>query len=124
VITRGEGVRVFDDTGKGYIEAVAGLWCASLGFSNERLVEAAWGTSAQGAFPVDIVIDATDRTGLLRDITEILSREHVNVTATNSVSRASSARMMLTLEVPDLAHLERMLGLIRAVPGVARAARL
>lgn len=92
--------------------------------SAERLVEAAWGKSAQGAFPVDIVIDATDRTGLLRDITEILSREHVNVTATNSVSRASSARMMLTLEVPDLAHLERMLGLIRAVPGVARAARL
>jgi 4-aminobutyrate--pyruvate transaminase len=41
VITRGEGVRVFDDTGKGYIEAVAGLWCAALGFSNERLVEAA-----------------------------------------------------------------------------------
>ena len=41
VITRGEGVRVWDDTGNGYIEAVAGLWCASLGFSNERLVEAA-----------------------------------------------------------------------------------
>ena len=41
VITRGEGVRVFDDSGKGYIEAVAGLWCAALGFSNERLVQAA-----------------------------------------------------------------------------------
>jgi 4-aminobutyrate--pyruvate transaminase len=41
VITRGEGVRVFDDQGKEYIEAVAGLWCASLGFSNARLVEAA-----------------------------------------------------------------------------------
>jgi len=41
VITHGEGVRVFDDTGKSYIEAVAGLWCAALGFSNERLVEAA-----------------------------------------------------------------------------------
>ena len=41
VITRGEGVRVFDDQGNGYIETVAGLWCASLGFSNERLVEAA-----------------------------------------------------------------------------------
>ena len=41
IITHGEGVRVFDDTGRGYIEAVAGLWCASLGFSNERLVEAA-----------------------------------------------------------------------------------
>ncbi len=41
VITRGEGVRVFDDQGNGYIETVAGLWCAALGFSNERLVEAA-----------------------------------------------------------------------------------
>ena len=42
VISRGEGVRVFDDTGKEYIESVAGLWCASLGFSNERLAKAAY----------------------------------------------------------------------------------
>lgn len=41
VITRGEGVRVWDDQGRGYIETVAGLWCAALGFHNERLVEAA-----------------------------------------------------------------------------------
>ncbi|MCK8786636.1 aspartate aminotransferase family protein [Roseomonas sp. NAR14] len=41
VIARGEGVRVWDDQGKDYIESVAGLWCAALGFSNERLVEAA-----------------------------------------------------------------------------------
>ncbi|MBU6498155.1 MAG: aspartate aminotransferase family protein [Rhodospirillales bacterium] len=41
VITRGEGVRVWDEGGKGYIESVAGLWCAALGFSNERLVQAA-----------------------------------------------------------------------------------
>jgi 4-aminobutyrate--pyruvate transaminase len=41
VISRGEGVRVYDDAGKAYIESVAGLWCASLGFSNERLVQAA-----------------------------------------------------------------------------------
>jgi 4-aminobutyrate---pyruvate transaminase len=41
VITRGKGVRVWDDTGKGYIESVAGLWCAALGFDNERLVQAA-----------------------------------------------------------------------------------
>jgi 4-aminobutyrate--pyruvate transaminase len=41
VITRGEGVRVWDDEGKDYIESVAGLWCASLGFSNERLAQAA-----------------------------------------------------------------------------------
>ena len=41
VITRGKGVRVWDESGKEYIESVAGLWCASLGFDNERLVEAA-----------------------------------------------------------------------------------
>jgi 4-aminobutyrate--pyruvate transaminase len=41
VITHGKGVRVWDDSGKEYIESVAGLWCASLGFDNERLVQAA-----------------------------------------------------------------------------------
>ncbi len=42
VIVRGEGCRVFDDTGRDYIEAVAGLWCASLGFGSERLAKAAY----------------------------------------------------------------------------------
>ena len=41
VIARGEGVHVWDDQGKKYIDALAGLWCASLGFSNERLARAA-----------------------------------------------------------------------------------
>ena len=41
VITRGEGVYVFDESGKRYLEAMAGLWCAALGFSDERLVAAA-----------------------------------------------------------------------------------
>ena len=41
VIVRGEGVQVFDENGKAYIEGMAGLWCASLGFSEKRLVDAA-----------------------------------------------------------------------------------
>jgi 4-aminobutyrate--pyruvate transaminase len=41
VITRGEGVRVYDENGKEYIEGLAGLWCTALGFSEPRLVEAA-----------------------------------------------------------------------------------
>jgi 4-aminobutyrate---pyruvate transaminase len=41
VISRGQGCYVFDDNGKKYIDGLAGLWCASLGFDNERLVEAA-----------------------------------------------------------------------------------
>jgi 4-aminobutyrate---pyruvate transaminase len=42
VITGGEGSRVFDDSGKDYIESVAGLWCASLGFQHERLAKVAY----------------------------------------------------------------------------------
>jgi 4-aminobutyrate--pyruvate transaminase len=42
VITRGEGCRVFDDSGRDYIESVAGLWCASLGFGSERLAKVAY----------------------------------------------------------------------------------
>src|SRR6201993_4851010 len=41
VVSHGKGVRVWDDSGKQYIEGVAGLWCAALGFDNERLVQAA-----------------------------------------------------------------------------------
>ena len=41
IIERGDGVRVYDSEGKGYIEGMAGLWCTSLGFSNAELVEAA-----------------------------------------------------------------------------------
>jgi 4-aminobutyrate---pyruvate transaminase len=41
VITEGKGVYVYDETGKEYIEGLAGLWCTSLGFGEERLVEAA-----------------------------------------------------------------------------------
>ena len=42
VIVRGQGVEVFDENGKAYIEGMAGLWCASLGFSEKRLADAAY----------------------------------------------------------------------------------
>lgn len=41
VITRGKGIYVYDEDGKGYIEGMAGLWCTSLGFGEEALIEAA-----------------------------------------------------------------------------------
>ena len=41
VIERGEGIYVWDDRGKRYIEGMSGLWCATLGFSEERLIAAA-----------------------------------------------------------------------------------
>lgn len=41
VLTRGKGIYVYDDDGKEYIEGLAGLWCTSLGYGEERLIEAA-----------------------------------------------------------------------------------
>lgn len=41
VITRGEGVHVYDEAGRPYLDAMAGLWCAALGFSEPRLADAA-----------------------------------------------------------------------------------
>src|SRR5215472_1745435 len=42
VITEGDGVFVRDEDGKSYLEALAGLWCVSLGFSERRLADAAY----------------------------------------------------------------------------------
>ena len=41
VISRGRGIYVYDESGREYLEGAAGLWCASLGFSNERLAKVA-----------------------------------------------------------------------------------
>ena len=111
-VSRGRGVTIHR-RGCGNVKRLAG----------ERLIEADWGISPEATFPVDIVIEADDRTGLLRDITEIFSRERINVTATNTASRDASARMLLTVEVSNLAQLNRVLALVRDVPGVAYAAR-
>ncbi len=46
IIDRGAGIRVFDDSGKSYIEGLSGLWCVSLGFGEQRLIDAA--TEAMG----------------------------------------------------------------------------
>ena len=41
VISKGEGIYVYDNSGKKFIEGMSGLWCASLGFSEKQLVDAA-----------------------------------------------------------------------------------
>ena len=41
IVTRGKGIHVYDDAGKEYIEGLAGLWAVSLGFSEQRLIDAA-----------------------------------------------------------------------------------
>jgi len=89
----------------------------------ERLIDASWGAPREQLFPVDIVIEASDRQGLLRDISELLSREKINVTAVNTQTRHHQARMAFTLEVESVVQLAHALQLARNIPGVFSADR-
>jgi GTP pyrophosphokinase len=89
----------------------------------ERRVSAEWGEAQGATFPIDIMVEAVDRTGLLRDISEVLSREKINVAATSTASNDRVARMRFTIEIVNLDQLQRVLGLIRDVRGVVGAAR-
>jgi GTP pyrophosphokinase len=87
-----------------------------------RLINADWGGGG-GVFPAELEVRAHDRQGLLRDISEVLSREKINVTATNTESRTGVARMRFTVEVRDIAQLGRVLTLIHEVPSVLECRR-
>jgi len=89
----------------------------------ERLIEADWGEARDEVFPVDVVIEAMDRQGLLRDISEVFSREKINVTAANTLTRNLHSRMAFTIEVRSLDAVKRALLDVRNVKGVLNAAR-
>ena len=89
----------------------------------ERLIAADWGAPSEEVFPVDVTLEAMDRQGLLRDVTEVLSRERINVTAAKTLTRNMDVRMAFTLEVRSLDQLSRALALVRDVPGVLSASR-
>ncbi|HTH93706.1 MAG TPA: bifunctional (p)ppGpp synthetase/guanosine-3',5'-bis(diphosphate) 3'-pyrophosphohydrolase [Rhodocyclaceae bacterium] len=94
----------------------------------ERRIEVSWGHSdeggrTEGVYSVDLKIEASDRQGLLRDISELLSREKVNVTAVNTLSRQGGANMSFTVELPGLDKLKRILALLHEVSGVVSVRR-
>ena len=92
----------------------------------ERLVNAQWGgvrPPKDAVFPVDILVQAMDRQGLLRDISEVLSREKLNVIAVNTLSRKGAARMRFTIEVQGVQQIQRAVQLVHEVKGVTDVER-
>ena len=93
----------------------------------ERVVAADWGeraTENKGAlYQVDITVQASDRQGLLRDISEVLSREKLNVIAVNTLTKKGTAYMRFTMEVNGIRQVQRAITLIREVSGVIDAQR-
>jgi GTP pyrophosphokinase len=89
----------------------------------ERIIETDWGGHPEGAFPVDIVVDAHDRQGLLRDVSDVFTREKLNVIAVNTQSKQDKAHMSFTIEITNVQQLKRMLVEMHEVEGVVAVRR-
>ena len=89
----------------------------------ERLMAAQWGNVDQQPFAADIEVTAMDRQGLLRDVSEALSHERINVTAVNTLSRGNLASMRFTVEIKRGEELVRLLRTVSEVPGVETVRR-
>ncbi len=108
--------------------------------SPDRVIEVAWGSPNRdrpSVYPMDVVVAAADRSGLLRDVSEVFAKAQMNVTGVNTLStrdrssdrtsdkgsHKSSAWMTFTVEVSDAVRLQQVLAQIAAVPGVRHARR-
>jgi len=107
-ITRGEGVSVHR------------VDCTNVGSLNQtRVVEVSWAESARGVFMVQIQVEALDRSGLLSDITRVLTENHVNIlSATVSTGRDRVALSRYVFEMADPSHLDHLLNQIRRIEAV------
>ncbi len=114
-VTRGKGVSIhrLDCSNFSNMEAM----------NPERVIETEWGGQTEGVFAVDIVVDAHDRQGLLRDVSEVLTREKINVIAVNTQSKQGTAHMNFTAEINNVSQLQRTLALLHEVEGVVGARR-
>jgi GTP pyrophosphokinase len=97
----------------------------------ERVIAVAWGDAGQdAAYPVDVVVEAADRAGLLRDISEVFAKDKVNVTGVHTQSvkgpggaSGSTAYMTFTVELADATRLGAVLRSVAQVPGIRHARR-
>ncbi|MGH8809632.1 MAG: RelA/SpoT family protein, partial [Noviherbaspirillum sp.] len=115
-ITRGKGVSIH----RANCKNLAQMRIKAL----ERVIQTTWGEPGKETFyPVDIFVLASDRQGLLRDISEIFSREKINVIGVSTQSTKGHARMSFTAEISSTAQLQKALAVIHEVPGVLEVQR-
>ena len=85
-----------------------------------RILSVDWDDGAEITYPVDIVIEAFDRSGLLRDVMVILANERVNVLGANTLTdkQSNQAHLELTLEIGRLDKLGKVMDKINQIPNV------
>ena len=91
----------------------------------ERLLEVSWTNDRPDKYPVDIVVEAYDREGLLKDITALLSTERINIAAINLLkdNESFAIKISMTLQIGGLDELSRILHKIGQLPNVFGVAR-
>lgn len=90
----------------------------------EKVLSAQWADTDDQIFAIDIEVQAQDRSGLLRDISDCLARHRVNVTAVHTQTRDLEASMRFTLEVRQVNELPHMLATLMEIKGVNSVARI
>ena len=116
-VTRGKGVSIHRQDCSNFRELVSR--------HGERVIEVRWGEhkgADASVYPVDVAVEAFDRQGLLRDISEVFAKEKMNVIGVQTQSVKGTAWMTFTVEIGDAVSLSKVLGTVRGVKGV-RAAR-
>ena len=109
-VTRGSGVSVHraDCTN-----------VASLRSDPERLIDVEWAPTTKSVFLVQIQVEALDRSGLLSDVTRVLSEHHVNIlSASVSTTNDRLAISRFVFEMGDIVHLDRVLNAVRRIDAV------
>jgi GTP pyrophosphokinase len=119
-VTRGKGVAIHRANCSNLRHMVAR--------APERLIAVAWGKPrGEALYAVDLVVEADDRPGLLRDLSELLAKEKMNVIGVNTQTlrdaRGSTAWMTFTVQVGDTTRLPAVLAMLGRVAGVRRSSR-
>ncbi|MBH1957481.1 MAG: bifunctional (p)ppGpp synthetase/guanosine-3',5'-bis(diphosphate) 3'-pyrophosphohydrolase [Burkholderiales bacterium] len=121
-VTKGKGVSIHRSDCSNFRNMASG--------SPDRVIEVQWGAAKAPdgmVYPVDVAVEAADRQGLLRDISEVFAKEKMNVIGVQTQSvkdnRGGTAWMTFTVEVAQSGRLNRVLGIVADVPGVRSARR-
>ena len=117
-VTRGKGVSIHRDDCRTFQSLLAK--------HGERVIEVRWSLQKPGQnlmYPVEVSIEATDRQGLLRDISEVFAKEKMNVVGVQTQSVKGTAWMTFTVEVSDASLLKKVMQTVKSVAGVGRVKR-
>ncbi len=115
-ITLNRGVSIHKVTCPDYVRMI--------GQEPERAVEADWEMQPTRGQSVQIVVEAYDRRGLLKDLTQVIFSDQINIRQVNTISEADGiANMKLLIEVKGLAQLSRLLARLEQQPGIISARR-